>query len=218
MRAPLRSRWAGRMGIFLYCPGVLHTSAGRLRQPWGSERRVILSGTIIWLRQAARALSFAVVFTTLLPLLLGFALGIPSALVLGLVSSTFILQANAAFVGLGMGLHPVVVLVVMTLVQVGAVLAILFICDAFAMQSERVQGLLRRTEEKMQKMPYLGRYGAATLIILPAMPIIGLYSSALIGWILRWDRRWSLFFITLGWVLVTVFLMLTALGVVNMIF
>ncbi|MCK8518582.1 small multi-drug export protein [Methanoculleus sp. 7T] len=177
----------------------------------------MFSAVLIWLRQAARALAALFLFATLLPLVLGLVLGIPTAQVLALISSTVVLQANAAFVGVGMGMHPAAVLVIMTLVEVGSVLAIYFICDAFAMQSARVRNMLRRTEEKMQKVPLLEKYGAVTLIVLPAMPIVGLYSSAVIGWILQWDRGLSLLFITIGWVAVTVFLILVALGFVHVL-
>ena len=56
----------------------------------------------------------------------------------------------------------------------------------------------------------------SSTIILQAMPIVGLYSSTVIGWILRWDRGLSLLFITIGWVAVTVFLILVALGFVHL--
>jgi len=56
-----------------------------------------------------------------------------------------------------------------------------------------------------------------TLVILPVMPIIGLYSSAVISWILRWDRLQSLIFITIGWVAVAVFLLFVALGFVHVL-
>jgi len=177
---------------------------------------MFLSALFIWIRQAIKALAALFVFATLLPLALGLALGIPTAQVFGLISSTIVLQANAAFVGVGMGIHPAAVLAIMTLVEVGTVLAIYFICDAFAIQSVRVRNLLERTEKKMQKVPLLARYGAIALVVLPAMPVVGLYSSAVIGWILRWDRALSLLFITIGWVAVTVFLILVALGFVHL--
>lgn len=171
---------------------------------------------LIWFRQAARALAALALFAVLLPLALGLALGIPAARVFGLVSSTIVLQANAAFVGVGMGIHPAAVLLIMTFVEFGTVLAILLICDAFALQSARVRGVLERTEEKIQKVPFLAKYGVVILIVLPAMPVVGLYSSTVISWILGWDRRLSLLFITIGWVAVTTFLILFALGFVHL--
>lgn len=170
-----------------------------------------------WLWQASKVVLLVVVFTLLAPLLLGFALSIPSGQVLGLVSSTFFLQANAVFVGVGMGLHPAAIILVMTLFEVGAVLAIFETCDTFAMQSVRVQAMLEKTEKKMQKMKSLSKYGVYTLLFLPAVPLLGLYSSVIIAWILRWDRRLSVVFITLGWIGICLGLLLVALGVISVV-
>jgi len=103
-------------------------------------------------------------------------------------------------------------------VELGIVLAIYEILDVFAEQSERVQRFTKSTEEKMARYPILHKYGAVTLIVLPALPVIGLYSSVVIGWLLRWNKLQSIFFVTLGWILVTVFLLLVALGLVRVVF
>lgn len=177
---------------------------------------MILPDAVIWFRQAVKALIAALLFFVILPLALGSASGIPTAQVFALVSSTAVLQSNAVFVGVGMGMHPAGILAIMTLVEVGAVLAILFACDAFAHSSIRVRSILERTEVRMQKVPLLTKYGAVTLIVLPTLLVVGLYSSVVICWILRWDRIQSLFFITIGWLAVTVFLMAVSLGLVRM--
>ncbi|WP_332449768.1 hypothetical protein [Methanoculleus sp.] len=176
------------------------------------------SSTIDAVRRGFRAIAIAFVIVTLIPLLLGFLFSVPTARVLSLIVSTLLLQANAVFVGVGFGLHPGFILAVMTLVEVGIVLAIYEILDVFAGQSKRVQRFTKSTEEKMKRYPILHRYGAATLIVLPMLPVIGLYSSVVIGWLLRWKKVPSIFFITLGWVLVSGFLLLVALGFVRVVF
>lgn len=170
------------------------------------------------IRRGFRAIAIAFVVATLIPVVLGHLLSVPVGRVLSLIVATLLLQANAAFVGLSLGLDPVFVLVVMTFVEVGIVLAIYEILDAFAEQSDRVKRFTKSTEEKMKRYPILQRYGAATLIVLPMLPVIGLYSSVVIGWLLRWDKLQSIFFVTLGWVLVTGFLLLVALGIVRAVF
>ncbi|WP_067047054.1 small multi-drug export protein [Methanofollis ethanolicus] len=170
------------------------------------------------LRQTSKVILIVVVFALLLPLLLGFALSVPPGVVLGLISSTLLLQANAVFVGVAMGLRPAMILAVMTLVEVGAVLAIFETCDTFAIQSARVRAMLEKTEKKMQTMKYLSKYGVYTLLFLPVFPIIGLYSSVVIAWILQWDRHLSLLFITLGWIGICLVLMLMKIGVLKIVF
>jgi len=164
------------------------------------------------------AIAIAFVIATLIPVLLALALSVPTGRVLSLIVATLLLQANAAFVGLSLGLNPIFVLVVMIFVELGIVLAIYEILDVFAETSERVQSFTKSTEEKMARYPILHRYGAVTLIVLPALPVIGLYSSVVIGWLLRWNKLQSIFFVTLGWILVTVFLLLVALGLVRVVF
>ncbi|WP_292519462.1 small multi-drug export protein [Methanoculleus sp.] len=176
------------------------------------------SRVIDGIRRGFRAIAIAFVVATLVPVVLGLLLSVPTGRVLSLIVATLLLQANAAFVGMGLGLHPVFVLVVMTFVEVGIVLSIYEILDAFAEQSERVKRFTKSTEAKMARYPILQRYGAVTLIVLPALPVIGLYSSVVIGWLLRWDKLQSVFFVTLGWVLVTGFLLLVALGIVRVVF
>ena len=176
------------------------------------------SQAIDGIRKGFRAIAVAFVFATLIPVLLGLLFSVPTGRVFSLIVSTLLLQANAAFIGLSLGLNPIFILVVMVFVELGIVLAIYEILDVFAEQSERVRRFTKSTEEKMARYPILHKYGAVTLIVLPALPVIGLYSSVVIGWLLRWNKLQSIFFVTLGWILVTVFLLLVALGFVRVVF
>ena len=155
--------------------------------------------------------------TTAIPLLLGYFLNVPADSILALIGSTLILQANGVFIGLGIGLDPLFVLVVMIFVEAGAVLAIYEILGAFE-ESERVKRFVAKADAAIKKYPILSKYGAATLMILPAMPIVGLYSTVPVGWLFRWNKALCIFFITLGWIFVVVFLMLLSLGVLSAIF
>jgi len=119
----------------------------------GREQHMTLSRVAIWLRQAAEALAFILALSVLLPLLFGYVAGIPGGRVMALVSSTLILQANGAFAGVGLGMEPREILVIMTLVEPGAVLGILAVCDTFAMTSKRVRSFLETTEKRMQSYP-----------------------------------------------------------------
>lgn len=169
------------------------------------------------IRKATKALAFGFALTTAVPLVLGYSQNVPSASILTLIGSTLILQANGVFVGLGMGLDPLLVLAVMIFVELGAVLAIYEILGAFE-EAEKVKRFVKKAEAAIKKYPILSRYGAVTLMILPAMPIVGLYSSVPIGWLFRWNKAVCIFFITLGWILVVLFLMFLSLGVIPALF
>lgn len=169
------------------------------------------------IRKAARALMYGITLCTIIPVLLALVLEIPVGSILTLIASTLILQANGVFVGTGLGLDPLVILVVMLFVELGAVLAIYEILEAFE-ESERVKNFVQKADRAIRKYPILSRYGSVTLMILPAMPIVGLYSSVPIGWLFRWKKIYCVFFITLGWILVVVFLLFLSLGVLQAIF
>ncbi|KAF5039782.1 hypothetical protein DSECCO2_540340 [anaerobic digester metagenome] len=176
------------------------------------------SRTIDEIRKVLSVIITAFIITTLIPVALGLILSVPVPEVLGLISSTFLLQANAAFVGVWLGLNALFILLVMTLVEIGIVLGIYGILDAFAERSKRIRRLISSTERKMERYPILSRYGAVTLIFLPMLPVLDLYSSVIIGWLLRWNRIQSIFFVTLGWILVTGLLLLVAHGIIRLFF
>ena len=134
--------------------------------------------------------------------------------ILTLVGSTLILQANGVFVGLRMRPGPALRPRSHDLRGAGAVLAIYEILGAFE-EAEKVQRFVQKAEAAIKKYPILSRYGAVTLMILPAMPIVGLYTSVPIGWLFRWNKAVCIFFITLGWILVVLFLMFLSLGVIH---
>jgi uncharacterized membrane protein len=168
-------------------------------------------------RKAARALMIGLALSTIVPVVLALALNIPVGCILTLIGSTFVLQANGVFVGTGLGLDPLVILVVMIFVELGAVLAIYEILEAFE-DSERVVRFTANAEKAIQKYPILSKYGVITLAILPAMPIVGLYSSVPVGWLLGWKKPACILFITLGWTLVVVVLLLLSLGILRALF
>ena len=103
-------------------------------------------------RKATKAFVYGFALTTAIPLLLGYILSVPSASILTLIGSTLILQANGVFVGLGLGLDPLFVLVVMIFVELGAVLAIYEILGAFE-ETERVKRFVQKADEAIKKYP-----------------------------------------------------------------
>ncbi len=176
-----------------------------------------ISGVISEFWKIFLTTAIALMIATLIPVSLGLLLFVPVPEVLVLIASTLLLQANAAFVGVGLGLKPLFILAVMTLVEIGIVITVYGVLDTFAGKSERIRMFMASAEKKMERHVFLRKYGAVTLVILPALPVLDLYSSVIIGWLLHWNRVQSIFFITLGWVLATGFILLVALGIVRLI-
>ncbi len=173
-----------------------------------------IEGILAWLRQISKALLIAVVFTLVIPLILGSLAGVPSGRILGLVFSTLILQATAVTVGLATGLPAVLVLAVMTSFAFGMVLAIYEILDTFYYQSERVKTRVDGIVERMKKFEWLQKFGIYSLIVISWLPGLGLYACPVIAWLFRWEKVKSVLLITLGFFLATLGVALGALGLV----
>lgn len=168
--------------------------------------------------QVSRALAYVLVFSLGVPILLDLVLGLQGAPLLGLVTSSFLFQAAAAAVGVSLGLHPALILLVMTSFALGMVLAIFQICDTSSEQSERVNRWIMGIGEKAKKITILDKYGVYSLIFISWLPGLGLYACPVIAWIFGWERRLAVLFILLGWFLASLAVLVTSLGFVSIVF
>ncbi len=166
----------------------------------------------------ARAAAFMLLFLLVVPLLLGLAFGVPPPAVFALIASALILQAAAAVVGLGLGLHPAVVLVFLTSVAAAVMLGILEVCDLFAGRSRFIQGLLQKIDAKTGRIDYLKRYGALMLIPVIWIPGIALYGAPVVAWLFQYPRFTSLLCMIAGWMVAVIAVMAAALGLVRLAF
>jgi uncharacterized membrane protein len=166
----------------------------------------------------ARAGIFVLFFLLGAPVLLGQVFGIPLPTVLTLILSTLVLQAAAAFVGLGFGIHPAVLLALLTSVAVAVMLGVLEILDLLAEQSARVQGMVQRINARVAGIAYLQRYGALMLVPIMWIPGIALYGTPVVAWLFQYQRTTSLLCMVAGWVIAVGVVMATALGLIRLAF
>ncbi|MBA7468654.1 hypothetical protein ES707_03906 [subsurface metagenome] len=166
----------------------------------------------------ARATAFVLLFLLAVPLLLGLAFGVSPPAVFTLIASTLVLQAAAAVVGIGLGLHPAVVLAFLTSVAVAAMLGILEVCDLFAGRSRMIQGLLRKIDAKTGRIDYLKRYGALMLVLIIWIPGIALYWAPVVAWLFQYPRGISLLCMIAGWVIAVIVVTAAAMGLVSLAF
>lgn len=153
-----------------------------------------------------------VIFALFIPLLIGYIFDVPLSTVFALISATFLLQAAADIIGVGLSVDPLVLLAITTSVALAVIVGILEICDVFAQSSERVAGWLSRIEEKMRNYTILKKYGAFMLIPIIWIPGIALYGSPLIAWIFQWNRLLSIICMVIGWLMASVLVILVSLG------
>jgi Putative small multi-drug export protein len=167
------------------------------------------------LRQLAKALMIIIGIGIALPLIIGYISGITPGLILALIAATLALQATASPVGVGLGLPPAIIMAVMICFALGMVLGIYEILDTMALTSPKVKGWLDKTEQKMSKLKKFQKYGAFACIFISWIPGLGLYSTPMIAWVLRWNKWLSIICTVFGFSLVAAFFMLLTLGIVT---
>lgn len=172
---------------------------------------------INWLYRISRVIGLILLFTLIVPLVLGSLFLIPVTTIFALITATLIFQAAAAIIGVGLQVDPVLLLSVTTSVAIGVIVGIMEICDLFSDSSERVAGWLRSVEGQIERFRFLHVYGVLMLIPIIWIPGIALYGSPLIAWIFQWNRLASILCMVVGWLMASVFVLLISLGLTTII-
>jgi len=156
-------------------------------------------------------------FVILIPFIIGALFEIPHPAIIALISATFIFQAFAVAVGIGLNLDPVVVIGLTTSVAVGVMITIRQICDLFSESSPRVAGWLDRIARKTKDYTFLHQYGVVMLIPIIWIPGIALYGSPIIAWIFQWKEIPAIICMVTGWLLAATLVAAGALGVISIL-
>ena len=133
-----------------------------------------------------------------------------------LITSTLIIEYGAAPIGIGLGLHPAFVLLVLTCVALGITLFLFEMFDTLGRHSERVARFLARSEAKVKQSTFLSRYGIYGLV--PCVIVFGFYVCPPVSWALAWRRDQSILLIMGGFIAISVVLILITLGLFSIIF
>lgn len=162
------------------------------------------------LKKLSKALLLFIGIGVVLPLLIGAVIGVSSAEILAMVTSTLLLQAAAPPVGMAMGLSPAVILVIMGCFAVGMVMAIFEICDGLSASSEKVRNWIDKVSKISDKHPLIKKYGAVSCCFIAWIPGIGLYGTPVIAWVFKWKRLPSLIFTVSGFLIAAFFVLFFA--------
>ena len=162
------------------------------------------------LKKLSKALLLFIGIAVVLPLLIGAVIGVSSAEILAMVTSTLLLQAAAPPVGMAMGLSPAVILVIMGCFAVGMVMAIFEICDGLSASSEKVRNWIDKVSKISDKHPVIKKYGAISCCFIAWIPGIGLYGTPVIAWVFKWKRLPSLIFTVSGFLIAAFFVLFFA--------
>lgn len=149
-----------------------------------------------------------------LPLLPVLAFRESLAPTLALMTSTFVIEYGAAPIGIGMGLHPVVVLFVLTCIAAGVTLLLFDIFDMMGEHSERVARFLKHAEERARQSKILSKYGIYGLV--PCVMTLGFYACPPVAWVFGWNRGRSVLMIMTGYIAISVVTVLVSLGIFDL--
>lgn len=162
------------------------------------------------------AIAKGVALVLIIPFALAFLLSQPFPATLALITSTLIIEYGAGPIGLGLGLHPLFVLIVLTSVALGVTLFMFDIFDTLGRHSGRMARFLERSEEKVKGSTLISKYGIYGLV--PCVLTLGLYICPPVSWALVWRRDHSLLLIMGGFIAISTILILVTLGLFSIIF
>ena len=151
------------------------------------ESRAQTSKIII--KKLSKAIIYFVIIALAIPLIVGSVTGTSIASLLTLITSTFVLQAGAPLLGVGLGISNPVIIITMFCFALGMVLAVFEICDSLSETSERVQKWLEKMEKASAKYPQLQKYGVISCFFIAWIPPFGIYGAPVFAWLMNW-KRW----------------------------
>jgi len=143
-----------------------------------------------------------------------FNLSLPATLTL--ITTTFVIEYGAAPIGIGLGLHPLFVLYVLSCIAFGVTLFLFDIFDTLDEHSERIAKFLERSGERAKKSGVLSTYGMYGLV--PCVMTLGFYVCPPIIWIFGWRRDLSILMTMAGYFSISVVTILVSLGIFDLWF
>jgi uncharacterized membrane protein len=153
----------------------------------------------------------------IIPVAIGLSYRISLWHMLGLVGSVLILQPMAVVVGVGLGIPPVPIMLIMMSFGISTIVGLFTICDTFAERSAWLRRHLDSVQTIAQKSSLFQKYGIVTLIPFIWIPGIGLYGCVLLAWLFKWRGIKGVGVIMAGWILSTLLVLGASIGILSTI-
>jgi predicted Na+-dependent transporter len=164
----------------------------------------------IILKKLSKAIIYFVIIALAIPLIVGSITGTSIASLLTLISSTFVLQAGAPMLGVGLGISNPVIIITMFCFALGMVLAVFEICDSLSETSERVKKWLEKMEKASAKYPQLQKYGVISCFFIAWIPPFGIYGAPVFAWLMNWKRLHAIIIIVASFTVASLFVLFFA--------
>lgn len=168
-----------------------------------------------WIGHLAGSIARCVLIAIVLPLAAALLLSIPIPSTIALITTTFVIEYGAAPIGIGLGLHPLFVLIVLIFVALGVTLALFEIFDTIGEHSERMARFLEISEEHARRSRILSEYGVYGLVL--CVLTLGFYICPPVSWMFGWRRDISLLLIMAGYTAISIVTILLSLGIFDLI-
>jgi uncharacterized membrane protein len=123
----------------------------------------------------------------------------------------------AVIVGLGLGMPPLPIMLVMLSFGVSIIFGLFVVCDTFAGRSVWLEKHLDSVHAIAQKSSLFQRYGIYTLVPFIWIPGVGLYGCVLLAWLFHWRGANGVGVIMAGWILSTLIVLGASIGVLDVI-
>lgn len=169
-----------------------------------------------YLRNLTCAVTKGLILVVVLPFATAIIFTQPLPSTAALITSTLVIEYAAAPIGIGLGLHPAFVLLVLSSVALGVTLFLFDLFDTLGRHSERVARFLARSEEKVRQSKLISRYGMYGLV--PCVLTLGFYVCPPVSWALGWQRDYAIVLIMGGFIAISGILILATLGLFSVIF
>jgi hypothetical protein len=169
-----------------------------------------------YVRNLVVAISKGIVLVVVLPLAASIIFSQSPAATIALITTTLVIEYGAAPIGIGLGLDPAFVLLVLTCVALGITLFLFDLFDTLGRHSERAARFLLRSEEKVKQSKLISKYGIYGLV--PCVLTLGFYVCPPVAWALAWRRDASIVLIMGGFIAISGILILVTLGLFSVIF
>lgn len=153
----------------------------------------------------------------IIPVAIGLVYQISLWHMLGLVGSVLILQPMAVIVGLGLGIPPLPIMLIMISFGIAIIFGLFSICDAFAEQSAWLRSHLDSVQTIAKKSALFQKYGIFTLIPFIWIPGVGLYGCVLLAWLFKWRGIKGVSVILTGWILSSLLVLGASIGILSSI-
>ncbi|MEI7856964.1 MAG: hypothetical protein WCH85_05610 [Methanomicrobiales archaeon] len=164
-----------------------------------------------------KAVLLLVTGIVLIPAGIGLVFRISLLDMFGFVGSVLILQPMAVVIGVGLGIPPLPIMLVVISFGIAIIYGLFGICDSFAERSAWLRKHLDSVQVIAQKSSLFQRFGILTLIPFIWIPGVGLYGCVLLAWIFKWQGIKGVGVIMTGWIISALIVLVASIEVMSII-